>query len=280
MTLQQLENELKAVLKDCDQPAFEVRQILTHLLGKSTIELLLAEAEAVDSNRAEEARCWAARRSEGYPLAYLTGKKGFYKHEFQVAPGVLIPRPETEHAVEVALERTRGEQVTAIADLGCGTGCLGLSVVAELPTPILFSIDRAELAVRLAQINARALGLADRVRVVQVAVEDWSPPGPLDLVVANPPYIAENDSQVQASVHRFEPHVALYSGLDGLDAIRAWSAWSRRFLRSGGVFVCEIGSGQSRSVREIMANQGFEQIQIQKDLAGHDRVASAVRRED
>ena len=276
MTVEELAQELRILLGDCEQPALEARQILISLLAFSGARLIASFDQEVDGELAARAREWARRRSEGYPLAYLTGKKGFYKSDFAVVPGVLIPRPETEHVVEVALARAHA--VRCFLDLGCGSGCLGLSLLSEWPQATLQAIDTSPLATQLTLRNSERLGLSGRIEVVTSEVEKFQPKGAVDLVVANPPYIAEGDPDVQRSVHQHEPHAALYSGLDGFAAIRSWAAWSSLYLRPGGVFVCEIGSGQSDLAQEIMKAAGFEKIQITKDLAGHDRVVSAVKR--
>jgi release factor glutamine methyltransferase len=276
MTVQELDHELRILLKDCEQPAREARQILISLLAFSGAQLITSFDQKVEAALADRARHWASRRNEGYPLAYLTGKKGFYKFDFAVIPGVLVPRPETEHVVEVAL--ARAQVVRNFVDLGCGSGCLGLSLLSEWPEANLCAIDASPQATGLTLKNAEQLGLKSRTQVVTSEVERFKPERALDLVVANPPYIAEGDLNVQKSVHQHEPHEALYSGPDGLAAIRSWAKWSSHYLRPGGVFVCEIGSSQSDLVQEIMSASGFEKIQCAKDLAGHDRVVSAVKR--
>ncbi len=250
----------------------ELEQEIAALLGSALEARHLIQA-AVECGKMNVVRSWAQERARGVPLAYLTGKKGFWKNEFLVEPGILIPRPETEHVLEVAL--ARGRQVLNFADLGCGSGCLGLSLLKEIKTATLWTVDSSALACAVTQKNAKALGL--EARVVQSEVVAWRPPVQFELIVANPPYVALGDMNVQDSVHAFEPHAALYSGADGLDAIRAWSAWASRHLALGGVFVCEIGAGQMSAAREIMLGLQLEKIEIDKDLAGHERVISAER---
>jgi release factor glutamine methyltransferase len=274
MTIAELEADLRARLRAFDNPAFEARQILQAGLGLSAAELMAHGDRQVKHDDLVAMQVWGERRREGYPLAYLTGRKGFYKHEFIVAPRVLVPRPETEHVVEAAL--ARGE-VARMADLGCGTGCIGLSLLAEWPSAHLSAVDASNVAVDVTRRNAKALGLESRTEVIHARVEDWSPSFSLDLIVANPPYIAEGDSHVQKSVDQFEPHAALYSGRDGLDAIRSWSTWAKRHLRDGGFLIYEIGSGQKQAVEDILKGLGFRSIASNKDLAGHDRVVTAQK---
>ena len=231
---------------------------------------LLRAADSV-----EIAKRWVTERLRGVPLAYLCRRKGFFKNEFHVQPGVLIPRPETEHVVEVALRRAG--TVERFADLGCGSGCIGLSLLNEWPRAELFAIDVSELATGTTLQNAEALGLARRTVTVKTLVDDWKPDLSFDVIVANPPYIAEGDPSVEPYVHQFEPHAALYSGEDGLDALRSWTRWALAFLKPNGLFVTEIGAGQSPQIRDILTEMGFRKIEVEKDLSGHDRVVSAIK---
>jgi release factor glutamine methyltransferase len=256
--------------------SFDLIQEIAQLFRQGGMESPDLEARHLVAAAENEmqARDWAARRLKGEPLAYLTGTKGFYKYEFAVAAGVLIPRPESEHVVEVALKRKPGAKT--IADLGAGSGCIGLSLVSELEDAHLWSVDASDRACQTVSLNSIDLAVDDRVTVIYKNVEDWQPTRRFDLVVANPPYIAVGDKNVQKSVHDFEPHAALYSGAEGLDAIRSWSAWAAGHLEDGGIFVCEIGTGQSPHVLDIMRNRGFVDLQVTRDLAGHDRVVSGM----
>lgn len=275
MKLFELEQEIVTVLKASgfENAGFECRQILNGVFGGNNFR---SENEELTGEILERARRWSLERAKGVPLAYLTGKRGFYKSDFFVEIGVLIPRPESELIVETAIARSAN--VKSIADLGCGSGCLGLSLLLELPAAKLYAVDISPIAGRVTQRNAIALALHDRMEMVSQSVESYIPKIKFDLVVANPPYIALGDANVQASVHRYEPHEALYSGPDGLEAIRAWSQWSSRNLVIGGVFVCEIGAGQSRWAQDIIGKLDFEKILVGKDLAGTLRVISAVKR--
>ena len=234
---------------------------------------------AESNSQSVNIQAWAAERIRGVPLAYLTGKKGFYKSEFHVRPGVLIPRPETEHVLEIALARVRAQNLTVrnLADLGCGSGCLGLSLLQELTAAHLWAIDRSAVACAVTTQNAGALNLLPNVTVIHEDVAAWQPKTEFELIVANPPYIADHDPAVQRSVHDFEPHEALYSGADGLEAIRQWSTWGLCHLVCGGVLVCEIGAGHKRVVQEIIGQLGFEAVNFAQDLSGRDRVISAIK---
>ena len=281
MIILDLEHEIASSFRAAGvgQPHFEARQLLLGLLNVAAADLFKAEDREAAPELVAKAQAWTAERLKGVPLAYLTGRKGFYKNYFSVTSGVLVPRPETEHVVEEAVARIYAEKlkVENFADLGCGSGCLGLSLLGEIQSAKLWAVDSSASACECTRRNAKALGLDGRVQVIDQAVESWQPTQALSLVVANPPYIATGDPNVQSSVHMFEPHQALYSGSDGLDAIRSWTAWTRKNLIPGGVFVCEFGAGQTEAVQEIISKFAFERIRVVKDLSGHDRVISAIQ---
>ena len=281
MTLQALLNETIDVLTKAgmDEAGFEARQLVQEALDVTFAQLVSGPDRTIDAGRVAKVQKWTRQRAEGRPLAYLSGRRGFYKNDFAVEPGVLVPRPETELVVETALRRAdeREESLRTIADLGTGTGCIGLSVLSQFSSAHLHAVDASDVACRVAARNAERLGLSERVTIERATVQAWRPPGKFDLIVANPPYIAPHDPNVDAHVRAFEPALALFAEEDGLAAIREWSAWAYRHLDKDGVFVCEFGAGQSPRVEEILAGLGFEQRQIERDLAGHDRVISAVR---
>ncbi len=259
-----------------EQPQYEARELVGSLLGLTASDLMVKEGILLTPQQDRELKEWLNQRANGVPLAYLSGVKGFYKHEFIVERGVLVPRPETELVVETALARSREKRLRKIADLGCGTGCIGLSILSEVPEADLWCLDISIQACGVAAKNATKLNLDEHVFVLNVAVERWKPKHALDLIVANPPYIPLGDTRVQKSVHLYEPHEALYSGADGLDALRVWTQKSAEWLTKGGLFVCEIGAGQSLQVGAIMAEAGFTKIETARDLAGIERVLSGV----
>jgi release factor glutamine methyltransferase len=262
-----------------EQSHFEARHIVQECLGLTFSQVAsqpdhqLSEAEAI------KLRDWSTQRAQGVPLAYLSGHKGFYKYDFLVERGVLVPRPETELIVETALRRLdeRSVPAQALADLGCGSGCIGLSLAAEMSALRVWAVDINPKACALTTQNAERLGVDVRVRVENRQVERWMPGMHFDIVVANPPYIAEDDPNVQPSVKAFEPKEALFSGEEGLEHIRGWANWAIKHLKPKGIFVCEIGATQSRDVQSLFARVGFDQIQIERDLAGHDRVISGIK---
>lgn len=281
MTLQGAIDDLIAAFAahGFEQPQFEARHLVQECLQLTFAQLMSQPDRMLDASAVDKLTGWKRQRLEGIPLAYLSRHKGFYKYDFIVEPGVLVPRPETELVVEAALRRIedRSLPTSTVADLGCGSGCIGLSLASELTGLKLWAVDASDKACEVTRRNAEALGVSERVKVEHKRVEDWEPDLRFDLIVANPPYIAQNDSRVQESVRRFEPPEALFSGEDGLEAMRRWSEWTLRHLQRQGIFVCEFGAGQVRMVQDTLAKIGFAQFQIERDLSGHDRVISALR---
>ena len=225
-----------------------------------------------------------ARRQAGEPLQYVLGSWQFRHLDLMVDRRVLIPRPETEWVTESALNLAR--QMTASAtgpivavDLGTGSGAIGLSLATELPvgSARIWMADVSAAALDVARANAAGIGrAAAAVTIVEGSWFDALPAdlrGMIDLVVANPPYVADGDPGVAADVHDWEPHLALYSGDDGLDDIRTIVAGAVHWLRPGGALVIEIGAHQGEAVLELLVGDGFVGAEIRPDLAGLDRIA-------
>ena len=229
-----------------------------------------------------------ARLREGEPLQYVLGHWSFRHLDLLVDRRVLIPRPETELVAEVALVEARaaldalGRPLLA-ADLGTGSGALGLSLLAELPRGAVevWLTDVSADALDVARANAAGLGMAGAgARFGQgswFAALPAELEGSLGLVVSNPPYIAEGDPAVDVAVHAWEPHGALYSGADGLEAVRALASGAATWLRPGGALVLEIGTGQGDTVTGVLQAAGLVEVAVRSDLAGHDRIATARR---
>ena len=233
-----------------------------------------------------------ARRQAGEPLQYVLGRWQFRRLDLMIDRRVLIPRPETEWVCEVALGLARsliaGAAAAAadvpplqIADLGTGSGALGLSLAAELPigSAQIWLTDVSPDAIDVASANLAGIGRnASAVRVVQGSWFDALPDnlrGNLDLVVANPPYIADDDQAVHDDVSDWEPHLALFGGTDGLRDIRAIATAAHSWLRVGGYLVLEIGAEQGAAVLALLIDAGLRDAEIRADLTGRDRIAIA-----
>lgn len=228
------------------------------------------------------------RRAAGEPIAYILGKKDFFRHSFTVNASVLIPRPETELLVEEALawltDKCSGRPPRFV-DFGTGSGCIGLSIAAELEESQWVGIDLSSSAIDVASLNAEQLGLSERSRFIVSDVAAVDPAhlyqllgGAADAVVANPPYIATHDPAVDEAVRRFEPDQALFSEEEGLAHIRSWASKAADIVRADGLVIFEIGYQQGRVAKEIFAATGrFVDIEILKDYSGHDRFIRALR---
>jgi release factor glutamine methyltransferase len=223
-----------------------------------------------------------ARYRAGEPLQYVLGRWSFRRLDLAVDRRVLIPRPETELVAGVAIELAAGFGPTRlVADLGTGSGAIGLSMAAELPIAgtTVWITDASEDALAVARSNLTGIGRA--ARNVRVASGSWFEALPagerFDAIVSNPPYVAEGSTDLEDSVSEWEPHEALLAGVDGLDAIRKIVAGAPAWLNEGGWLVLEIGADQGGAVQRLLAAAGFEHVEIRKDLAGKDRVALGRR---
>ena len=281
MTLRGIIDETIATLLDAhpEEASYEGRLLVQEALDLTLSQVMSHPDRELDAAAVTKIRAWTALRRKGQPLAYLARRRGFYKNDFIVEPGVLVPRPETELVVETAIRRANDfdSPVGLLADLGCGSGCIGLSLLCEMSAAHLNAIDAAELACAVTERNARALGVDERTSVECTSVDRWRVNHRFDLIVANPPYIPDDDPGVEPGVRAFEPALALFGGADGLRSLRDWSAWAFRHLEVGGVFVCEFGVDQGRAMREIFDQCKFTQVQVERDLAGIDRVISGLR---
>lgn len=212
-----------------------------------------------------------AQRCARVPLSHLLGYRDFYKHRFSVTADVLDPRPDTEVLIEVAL----GAPFQTVLDLGTGSGCILLSLLAERSAVQGVGGDVSEAALAVAGRNAEALGVADRATLI---TSDWyaAVTGTFDLIVSNPPYIAADEmAALQPEVRNHEPRMALTDEADGLSCYRAIVAGAPDHLTPGGRVAVEIGPTQAAAVTEMMADHGFVGITVTLDLDGRDRVVSA-----
>ena len=264
----------------------EARWLCEHASGLDRVELDAARDEVVSQRCGVALRAMVARRLTGEPLQYVMKSWAFRHLDVLVDNRVLIPRPETEVVVQVALDLAR-EMISKtnsklrVADLGTGSGVIGLSLASELPrgSNEVWLTDLSADALEVARANLAGLGLINGdVRVVQGS---WFAALPselknsFDLIVSNPPYIALYDPSVESSVLNHEPHLALFAGSDGLDAYREIISHADEWLVTNGWIVLEIGHQQGDAVRELLAQNSFKQIEIRKDLAGRDRIALA-----
>lgn len=255
----------------------ETELLLAHALGKDRA-WLFAHADFVpDADSLARFRQLLDARSRGEPVAYLLGRRGFWTFDLEVNPAVLIPRAETELLVELALERISVDSGMSIADLGTGSGAIALAIASERPNSRVLATDASEAALAVAQANAQRLSTHN----VEFALGSWCEPlagNRFDLVVSNPPYIAEGDEHLGQGDLRFEPKAALASGSDGLDAIRSIAAGAPAHLKPGGWLLFEHGFDQGMPVCALLEQHGFVEVQTWQDLEGRERVSGGRRR--
>ncbi len=252
-------------------PLSEARLLLRHVLGVTHAALEAHPEREVSPRETADFHTLAMRRAAGEPIAYLTGHREFYGLEFHVTPAVLIPREETELLVEIAVEKP----ARRILDLGTGSGCLAIAVASELPQAQVTAVDASAAALAVARENAARHGAT--VRFVQ---GDWFAPlggERFDLILANPPYVAEADPHLAQGDVRFEPRSALAAGPDGLEDIRRIAAAAAAHLHAGGRLVFEHGYDQAQAVAALLAQAGFVAIEQRRDLAGIPRVTGGAR---
>lgn len=212
------------------------------------------------------------RRMQGEPVAYILGQQEFWSLLFEVTPAVLIPRPETELLVERALEHLPTDRDAHVADLGTGSGAIALAIANERPAARVIGVDRSTAALEIALRNAARL----QIRNVQFSHGDWLDPlrdRRFDLIVSNPPYIAEDDPDLDPRVRKHEPVVALISGLTGFEALEHIVQRAPDYLKPGGYLLLEHGWKQAASVRNLLVRSGFTHVGSHADLAGHERVS-------
>jgi release factor glutamine methyltransferase len=260
---------VQEALRACGLDAREARLLLAHAMQTSEAQILaFPEKELPPASQARFAG-YAERRRTGEPLGYIVGEKEFFGLALEVTPAVLIPRPETELLVELALER----DFASLADLGTGSGAVALAIKKHRPRARVVAVDASGAALEVARRNAVRHGLQ-----VEFRSGSWLAPlggERFGLIVANPPYVAAGDPHLAAL--RFEPQAALVSGTDGLDAIGDIVAGAPSHLSPGAWLLVEHGRGQDAAVRRLLELAGLEEAQTWPDLAGIPRVSGARR---
>jgi release factor glutamine methyltransferase len=274
--------------------------LLMHAIGCDRAWLYTHPEAALDSAAAEKYFALVVRRAAGEPTQYLTGKQEFWGLEFEVTPAVLIPRPETEHVVEVALERlgARGIKIRLdtgapspplrVADVGTGSGCLAIALARELPHAEIFATDISAAALEVACRNAARHGVSDRIQFLQtnlleVLLQETRVANResrlFDLIVSNPPYVARHEAAaLPREVREHEPETALFGGPTGIEIYARLIEQAGSLLRAGGILVLELGYGAVDRVRPIVAAQPvWVNVSVTNDLAGIPRALAAER---
>jgi release factor glutamine methyltransferase len=258
--------------------------LLAHVLDVSRANVIARDERVLTPEEQGDFEQLLARRMSGEPLAYLTGTKEFWSLELEVTPDVLVPRPETELLVEWSLSfPRRRESSFCVLDLGTGSGAVALAIARENPQASITATDVSAAALAIANANAKRLGIRNVEFVTADLYKELGPrlrgdDGGFDLIVSNPPYVAEHDPHLADL--RFEPALALTSGADGLGALRAIVAAAPRYLRPDGWLLVEHGATQGAAVRDLFERAGFAGVETRRDLAGLERATGGRRAPD
>jgi release factor glutamine methyltransferase len=261
-----------------DRARQDAETLLLHVLGKNKAWLLAHSDDELPEDQARLYLELVERRHQGQPLQYITGRAEFYGLPFHVNRDVLIPRPETEHAVEKALELAAQFAAPRIVDVGTGSGAIAVALAHKLPAASITAIDLSRAALAVAKDNAARNSVTDRIRFLEGDLLGPVGPEQFEIVVSNPPYVPETDREsLSVEVRDHEPAQALFAGGDGLAIYRRLIPDAFRAVVCGGFVVFEIGYGQQASVAALLKDAGFTQIAFTADLQGIPRVASARR---
>ena len=309
-----------AELRDANVPSYTLAAelLLLHVLGRDRAWLYAHPEEVIPGLDAHRFLSLILRRAEGEPTQYITGKQEFWGLDFEVTPDVLIPRPETEHVIEVALDRLALREIRAgrkqtltgqslqIIDVGTGSGCIAIALAKELPGARMVATDISAAALAVARRNAARYAFADSIRFVEcnllcdasnsnaatsvVGAQHAVPlqgmvsstgavdSRPFDLIVSNPPYVGRNEkNSLMREVRDHEPEVALYGGQEGYELYAELIAQAGQHLKSGGIFVLELGHNSLPAVKPLLDLPHWTNVAVTRDLAGIDRVIAAER---
>lgn len=276
-------DSIAAILKQAPLNPLENRILLMHALQLTRIQLITQDERTIDAGQAQQLSALFQRRLLGEPIAYIVGQREFYGLQLEVTPDVLIPRPETELLVDLALQHlpAAGPETLSVLDLGTGSGAIAVAIAHSRPDLQLTALDVSAAALAVAGRNA-ARHLAPGQLPMQLLLSSWY--GALDddrqfsLIVANPPYIVAGDSHLTQGDLRFEPQDALTDHADGLSALRIIIGGAVRHLNDGGWLLMEHGYDQAPAVRELLHAQQFDAVQSWEDIAGIERVSGGRRR--
>ncbi len=257
-----------------DSPRLDGELLLCHVLNKSKIFLYTDPNYRLSTAEISIFQNLLQQRLQGKPIAYIVGKQAFWTFELKVTPDVLIPRPETEFVIEAILRLLPSDQVCQVVDLGTGSGAIAIALALERPLWQITAVDISEAALAVAKENAIILG----VKTIRFLHGSWFEPlekKTYDGIVANPPYIAENDAELVENVRKFEPKIALISGKTGLECIETIAKTAKIYLKSVGYLVFEHGYRQAEAIQQLLEKEGYQQIISTRDYSNLTRVITA-----
>jgi len=298
-----------AQLRHADVPSYTLAAelLLLHVLGRDRTWIYAHPEESIATPDEQRFFALIARRAAGEPTQYLTGKQEFWSLEFEVTPDVLIPRPETEHVIEVALDRLALHEIRAgrlqksdgaglrIADIGTGSGCIAVALAKELPAATFYATDISSVALEVARRNATRHGVETRIRFAEANLLERSgtsrdacelhrscatahEPRLFDLIASNPPYIGRNEAAtLPRDVRDHEPDIALYGGEEGYELYAELIAEAAGHLQLGGILVLELGYNSLPAVQPLLDSTDWTNVSVTNDLAGIPRVIAAEK---
>jgi release factor glutamine methyltransferase len=256
----------------------EARLLLAEACGFSEASVIAQGETELPAEIDARFAAMVERRRNGEPIAYIVGRREFYSLPLTVGPPVLIPRPETELLVDLALERISSDATASVLDLGTGSGAIALAIKRNRPRARVVAVEASAAALQYAKRNAAKLGLE-----IELAHGDWFAPvrgERFDVVVSNPPYVALEDPHLDRGDVRFEPRGALVAGADGLDEIRRIVRDATQFVKAGGWLLLEHGEGQENAVQGLFSTAGFVGVTTWPDLAGIARATGGTLKSD
>lgn len=282
MNVKEILRDAKVQLSQSDLSEVDAEHLLAHVLGLSRMDLhnpVLMESTIKELSDpaviVENFHDLLERRLSHEPLQYITGSAPFRNLEFEVGPGVLVPRPESELLVSAVLTHIANlEAPVSVIDLGSGSGALALTIATEAPQARVIAIEKSPEA--LVWLKKNVAAISEDLRIVESDVVDALPGVKCDVVIANPPYVP-NNQKLPRDVAEHEPAVALFGGEDGMDAPRVFITAAARLLKSGGLLAIEHGEEQGKKIEEALSAD-FEDIRLHNDLSGRPRWTSAVRK--
>jgi len=273
MNIENALNIANNILKDNCTNSYQLDSelLMSKIFEKDRKFIILNSNKKLSEEKLEQFNCLINKRLKGEPIAYLLKKKDFWKYEFYVDKGILIPRPDSEVVVDQILKLTNNKDNLRILDIGVGSGCLLLSVLKERKNFHGVGIDISKKCIDISNINASKLEISNRVKFFKSDVDNFRF-GKYDLIVSNPPYIKMLDfNNLKKDVINFEPKLALYGGLDGTSEIRKVIKKSSELIKKNGKFILEIAYDQKNKVIKLLRDKGFYINNVLKDLADNDR---------
>ncbi len=279
MDIEKALKNAKTILKNggSKSSSLDSEILMSKTLGRNREYILLNLRKNLKKEKLNYFEDLISQRLKGKPIAYLTEKKEFWKHEFVIKNNILIPRPDTETLIEEVFKLTKNKSYQSILDIGVGSGCILLSILKEKKNFHGIGVDISKKCISLSKTNAKKLGLINRVKFFQSDIDNFSN-GKYDLIISNPPYIKKHYLKyLERDVIGFEPKLALNGGLDGLSEIRKIIFKSSELIKKKGKFVLEINFDQRREVKNLLEINGFYINKIVRDLAKNDRCIVSTR---